>query len=169
MFKIGDTVVYESMGVCRVVDIRTEKFPSMAPAQYYVFELVYGAQTTVYAPVDNEKLHIRSVLSKQDVLELIERMPDEKALWIENKTERGERYREVLRKGDRSELSGLIKTLYGKREEQLAAGRKFHASDARIMGDAEKLLYEEFAFALGIQPEEVVAFIAGTLGEDAQV
>ncbi|MEA5051027.1 MAG: CarD family transcriptional regulator [Oscillospiraceae bacterium] len=163
MFKIGDTVVYESLGVCRITDIRTEKFPSMPPAQYYVLELVYGAQTTVYAPVDSEKLHIRKVLSKQEVLELIARMPDENTQWIENEAERTERYRQILKRGDRGELVGLIKTLYAKREEQLAAGRKFHACDARIMSDAEKVLYEEFALALHIQPDEVVPFITGTL------
>ncbi|MEA4912196.1 MAG: CarD family transcriptional regulator [Oscillospiraceae bacterium] len=163
MFKIGDTVVYESLGVCRIADIRTEKFPSMPAAQYYVLELIFGAQTTVYAPVDSDKLHIRKVLSRPEVLELINRMPDENTGWIEPEPERVERYKQIIRRGDRGELVGLIKTLYSKREEQLAAGRKFHVCDARIMGDAEKLLYEEFALALGIQPEEVVPFITGKL------
>ena len=163
MFKIGDTVVYESLGVCRIADIRTEKFPSMPPAQYYVLELVFGAQTTVYAPVDSDKLHIRAVLSKQEVLALIQRMPDESTRWIEAEQERVEHYKQIIRRGDRGELVGLIKTLYAKREEQVAAGRKFHACDARIMGDAEKLLYEEFALALGIQPDEVVPYITGSL------
>ena len=38
-------------------------------------------------------------------------------------------------------------------------GKKLRSSDEQIMQRAEKLLYGEFAWVLGIEPKEVVPFI----------
>ena len=61
----------------------------------------------------------------------------------------------MLRSGDRSELVRLVKTLHTHRLELQQCGRKFHLADERMLRDAERVLFEEFAYALSIPPESV--------------
>ncbi|MGN0497873.1 MAG: hypothetical protein ACI4F6_02215 [Acutalibacteraceae bacterium] len=50
-----------------------------------------------------------------------------------------------------------------KQKEKLACGKKFHSADERIMKDAEKILFEELALVLEIEPSEVLDFIHNEL------
>ena len=38
-------------------------------------------------------------------------------------------------------------------------GKKMYASDEKLMREAEKLIYEEFATVLNIKPDKVVDYI----------
>lgn len=167
MFNVDDVVVYETMGVCRIKDIRTEQFPSMEPVQYYILELVYGPKTTIYAPVDNKKLNIRHIMTRKQAQELIASLPEGRIEWIDNDSARKEQYGAILKRGDRTEMAGLIKTLYFKRDQQIASGRKFHMADARIMEEAERVLYEELAQVLEIPTDEVLSYISEKIGNSA--
>ncbi len=102
---------------------------------------------------------MRKILSAKQVYELINSIPDTNNLWIENEVQRKENFAQIIKNGDRAELVALVKTLYLKREEQQKSGKKLHIADQRFMDDAEKLLYEEFAFVLKIEPNQVVPFI----------
>lgn len=73
---------------------------------------------------------------------------------------RKEKYREILKNGDRQELIQLIRTLYLHQQELKKAGKKFHATDEKILNEAEKILHHEFAYVLDIKLEEVVPFIS---------
>ena len=59
---------------------------------------------------------------------------------------------EPLRSG---ELVRLVKTLHLHRLELQQCGRKFHLADERMLRDAERVLFEELAYALSIPPESV--------------
>lgn len=158
MFKKGEVVVYETHGVCRIDDIREEEFRN-AVRRYYVLLPIYSDKTTIYAPVDNEKLFMRRALTRAEIDELLLDIPTATAEFPENENARKEYFRSIIKSGDPRRLAGLIKTLYIKKSEQEAAGRKFHLSDARFMNEAEKLLYEELALVLDIDPEKVVELL----------
>ena len=44
-------------------------------------------------------------------------------------------------------------------EEQAAKGKKLYKNDEKVMKEAEKMLYEEFAHVLDIRPDQVLPFI----------
>ena len=90
-------------------------------------------------------------------------MQNESLDWIEDDAERKEQYGAILHSGDRKALALLIRTLYLHRQALKASGRKFHAADEQILERAQKLLHEEFAYVLNIQPEEVPLFITRQL------
>ncbi len=69
---------------------------------------------------------MRKVLTREEIDELIRKMPDENNIWIEDEAERKEGYRRILRSGNRMELVMLIKTLYCYREDR--RGKKKEAS-----------------------------------------
>lgn len=160
MYNINDTVIYASYGVCRIKAVETRDF-SGEPKEYYILQPVGDTRNTFYIPTDNEALKekMRRVYSRKEVEELIRIMPDEGSIWIENEQQRKDAYRQIIENGNRHELIKLIKTLYIYRKDLEAQHKKLHSTDERFLRDAENMLYDEFAFALGISRDEVVPYI----------
>ena len=83
-------------------------------------------------------------------------MPQERPDWIKNDRERQKVYRDTLLFGSSREVLAMARALYLHQVEQLARGKKLHASDERFMRDAEKMIFGELAYVLGITQEEVL-------------
>ena len=128
---------------------------------YYILKPVYSEGSTVFVPVNNEELtsKMKKILSLDEVKALIQTMPEMELIWIDNDNRRKEKYKEIIKNGNRNELISLIKTLYKHRESLGENGKKFHATDEKFLQDAEKILYDEFKYVLNIKEEEVVPFI----------
>lgn len=161
MLNVGETLIYGSSGVCRVEDICVRDCGS-GKREYYVLQPVYDTRSTVYVPTDSEKLisHAKALLTRQEVYDMIDDMPEDSFEWIVNDKERGETFRNILEEGSRKDVVKLIRTLYLRKKELSERGKKLRSSDESIMQRAERLLYGEFAWVLGINPSEVTGFIA---------
>lgn len=159
MFKINDYVVYSSSGVYKIVDITIEKDINDNDTEYYVLRPAFDKNLTIKTPVNNPKVLIRGIMKKDDVLSLIENMPEVETTWVEDNRERSERFKAALRTGEGEEWIKLIKTIYLEKREKTDHGKKLMKTDEQIMKAAEKILYEEFAIALDISPEEVISYI----------
>lgn len=161
MFKKGDVVLYCTHGVCTVSDI-TEKTVDGTAAQYYVLSPVYDARTTFFIPRESEELkaRMRPVMPEDEIRELIAGIPAAELMWIEDENLRKVNYKEIIITGDREKLISLIKTLHLHREQQREKGRKMHVSDENFFRDAERILYDELAYVLKIDRDEVFSFVA---------
>lgn len=158
MFSTGEYIIYSSTGVCKIEDIRKERFNG-ASRDYYILKPEYLSNSTIYAPVGSSEVRMKKVISKEDVQQLIRSMPDEETIWIDDDNARKEKFNELIKFGNRRDLIRLLKTLHCKQKEKIASGKKFHSADERIMKEAEKILFEEFALVLEISPDEVVGVI----------
>lgn len=160
MYCVNDMVLYGVDGVCRISGVMERKIRGDL-CEYYILKPVYQENSTIFVPKNNEALRMkmRRILSVEEIYKLIKAMPDESTVWIENENMRRVRYKEILDKGDRMELIGLIKTLYLQSQSLKEKGKKLHMIDDRFMKDAEKTLYEEFAHVLNIEREHVLPFI----------
>ena len=161
MFNLNDTILYGSHGVCTIVDICKKDFCG-DQLEYYTLKPVYDNNASViFVPTKNTDLtdKMRQILSAAEVHALIHSMPDEQFIWIENENERKMAYADIIRRGDRQELIQLIKTLHQHQENQKANGKKLYVSDENFFREAEKLLYEEFAYVLHLQQDQVLPFI----------
>jgi CarD family transcriptional regulator len=167
MFTIGDTIIYRNSGICKITGTQ-EITVGNETSSYYVMKPVIGNNSTYYIPIDDEKNDekIRHILSIEEVHTLIRAVPDEKTIWIENKIERKELYKQILAGNDCSSIMKLIKTLYLRQQELKKNGKKLHIFDERFMKDAEKALYNEFAHVLKIKREQVLPFISEQIGAD---
>lgn len=159
MFKVNDYVIYNSMGVYKIIDIRSEKDINDVDTEYYILKPVYGNNLTIKTPVNNTKVFMREILTKDDVMSLIESLPAQETIWIDDDRKRNEAFKAALKTGDSEEWAKIIKTIYLEKQKKSDAGKKLMKADEDIMKVAEKNLYEEFATALNIQPEEVVSYI----------
>ena len=165
-YKVNDVVVYGTEGVCRVSDITTKPFRDRE-VTYYVLKPVFNKSATVFVPVDNEKLTARMhrALSSDEIRAMIQSLPEQGAMWIEDEAERKVRYKEILASGDRIQLIQLIKALYFHQESQRAIGKKLHISDDHFFKEAQRLLYDEFSTALGIPRDDVLNYIDQIIAE----
>lgn len=152
MFKVHDYVIYDCHGVSQIVDIIEED------QLYYVIQPI-DSSLQIKTPVNNERVKIRKIMSKNDVLELIESLPELEPIWIQDLKQRSKKYRQLVNKGDCKDLIRIIKTLKQKEQENLQNKKKFSLTDKDILATATKRLHDEFAFALGLSTEEVNDFI----------
>lgn len=159
MYQINEAVLYGA-NVCRITGI-TEKEMGGTRSDYYVLTPVYDDRTVIYLPVENAMTtaKMRRILPVEEIDALISAMPEQSTIWIENDFIRKARYKEIISKGDRTELASMIKTLDERRESQREKNRKLLITDELAMKEAEKMLYEELAYVYNIKPDQVPLFI----------
>ena len=162
MFSAGDTIIYENYGVCRITGTREMEI-GHAVRSYYELKPIFENNLTFYLPIGQEKIEAKMhpTLSVEEIYALIQAMPDEDTIWIENETKRKEQYKQILAGNDRPALGKRFKTLYLRQKDLSQTGKKLYVSDERFLRDAEKVLYDEFAYVLDIKQEEVLPFIHG--------
>lgn len=160
MFEVGDYIVCGNNGICTIESISTIDIPDVDPDRlYYILQPVYAKSSVVYIPVDNEKIVMRKVLTKDQVNELIDHIPEIETIVELNDKLREEKFKECMKHYACEDWIKVIKTLYLRRQERLEKGQKVTATDARYLKSAEDNLYCEFAMALGIEKQEVEAYI----------
>ncbi len=166
--NINDIVIHNRDGVCRITGTTEMTVPDQRlPEQYYVLVPEYDQDTKIYVPVTTASQKIRPLLSESEVKELISEIPSLDLAWIENEKQRQQTYLQVIADGDHKELLKIIGALYQNRREKEHRGRKFHSSDERLLHDAQKVIFQEFAFVLHIKPNEVNAYIEDALKADS--
>ena len=166
MYEQGSLIMYGSTGVCRVEDVAPMNGSRGADRNrlYYKLVPVYGTGT-IYVPVDT-KLFMRPILSYDEALSLIRRIPAIRELEDENSKDwhaLTAAYRERIHSHDCEELVSLIKAVYFKMHAAAEGSKRPHKVDQDFRKRAEELLHSELAAALGITPEEVPDYIAAEL------
>lgn len=159
MFKVNDYIMYGMTGVCKVIDIKEEKFINDTKKECYVLDPIYSKNTIIKIPVDNKKVVMRKIHSKEEAISLINSMPEKETLWIDDERERTDKFKLMLKTGECEDLITLIKSIYSNKKNKGALGKKINKSDDEIMKAAENLLNEEFAIILGISPDKVTSYI----------
>ncbi|MBR5407118.1 MAG: CarD family transcriptional regulator [Lachnospiraceae bacterium] len=167
MYNVNDMVVYGNQGVCEVVNIGTLSMSMVDKRKmYYTLRPFYHKDAAVYVPVDNVSAVMRPVISKNEAEKLIKKIPDIDYAWIVNEQERETQYKSALRTCDCEELIKIIKTLFKRKKSRIDAGKKVTVVDERYFKQAENQLYEELAFALGIDKGEVSDYINRTIARE---
>ncbi len=165
MFAVGDVVLHTSQGVCRVDDIRDEKFSGLIRTYYVLLPMGNNGKSTTYVPVDAPKSPIRELLSEEQIREVIHVSMNEKTDWIDNNNVRKSVFTEILRSDDMSKILSLIVCLYNRRETVLSQGKKFPVVDERIMTEAERKIHQEFSYTLSISEKDVPQYIKMCIAE----
>ncbi len=153
MFKVDDYIMYGRTGVCKVVDITNEKFINGEERKYYVLSPIHNNNNTIIKiPLDNTKVPMRKIISKEDVTSLINDMSNMEEIWIEDEKKRSNEFKTMLKSG---KCEDLIKLISNKRHS-----KKLNKADKEIIKEAERLVNEEFAIILNISPKEVNSYIS---------
>ena len=164
MYQAGEYVVYGAHGVCRVLG--TEKqLVNRKRTEYLVLEPLAKGESKFYLPTGNPtalgKLH--PVLVREALEELLASDIIRQDCWVKEENLRKQRYRDLLSGGDRVNLLQMLSAVYRYREEQIAAGRKFHQCDDNFLRDAEKLLCSEICLVLELELPQAREYLRSRL------
>jgi len=85
-------------------------------------------------------------------------MPEKEIVSIEGDRERNDMFK-TAKTGNIEEQIKILKSLYWKKKNKIAANKKLAKADEDIMKAVEKQLHDEFAIALNITPDEVRSYI----------
>lgn len=162
MFQINDYVVYGTTGVCKIVDISEQDF-GIKGKVYYTMKPIYDKDGTVFVPVDNDKISMRKMISKDEAENIVKNIPTVKLLLIPDEKQREAKYKEAIQSGDCNTWIQILKGLYVRKQENIDKGKKQLISEQRIMKAVERLLYGELAAALEMEPENVEDYIKQVL------
>lgn len=168
MMNIGDKVIYKANGVCTIEEISRQIIPgtgSREGSMCYVLRPIHDAAIKIYVPLDHAGLVglIRPIMTPDEVLALLERVPTSAMHWVEDLRTRSSIFRDILAKGDRDLLAGMIKLICEKRIEFRSSGKKLYAADEMMLKKAEKLLFEEAAYVLEMSEDDIALMFRAKL------
>ena len=161
-FVKGQYVVYATNGLCCVEDIKYISFISGEKEKlHYVLKPVKGSSSVIYVPADNDNLmaKMRPAMTKEDIDSLLFSIKDKHLAWEEDRKVRVDNFHDILINGVSEDLLLMISCIYIKKQDLIALNKTLPASDSKMLENAEKLVEEEFSFALGIEPSEVGKYI----------
>jgi CarD family transcriptional regulator len=163
MFKIGDYVVKPNTGICRIEDIVFMSLVGKEKKQYYVLLPIDDDRAKLYVTTDADRTRLRPVMTTDESREFIKKIADIEAVWVPNDKMREQQYKEAFKTNEPESLVAIIKNLYGRSQIRIAQGKKVTSTDEKYYKQAEKALYSELAFSLGVEMEEIINKVAGLI------
>ncbi|MDR0852135.1 MAG: CarD family transcriptional regulator [Clostridiales Family XIII bacterium] len=161
MYQTGDLIVYGSVGVCRVEELKKlDSEYADNQKNYYVLKPLYG-NCMVYSPEDNTRIYIRPVITRENAEQLIDMIPMIQTDVYHSRVlrELTEHYEAIIDKYSCGELIELTMSIYAKKKLAEDRGNKLGAIDSKFMKQAEALLFGELAVALDMPKAEVPVYI----------
>ncbi len=146
-YKVGDYLVHENNGVCKVCEISEQALQGRGSEKlYYSLEPVFSRGSHILTPVDT-KVRIRDVTPVAEYDALLDRVPDMEVIVENNTRVRAEIYKAQISLFDNDALARVLKTVYLRKVQRIASGKKVMSSDEKVLAVAGKKLFEEMAFA----------------------
>lgn len=168
MFKKGEYVVCNNIGVCLVEEITMKDMNGEEQEKpYYILKPIDSMDSKIYSAVDNKKMAMRKIITKEQVPELMEELASLSILLVENEKRREEVYKQILHKGECIGWAQIIKTVYCRKKEKAIQGKKITTTDTKYLKMAENYLYNELGICMKVTPKEVRAHILNEIGVEA--
>lgn len=168
MFEIGDYVVFGTDGVCRVEKVGALDMEGISKEKLYYTLVPQGriGNNRIFAPVEGKRVVMRKVIDIDEAHALINSIKSIDKLEVPDERKREETYKAVLQSCDCTQIIRLIKEIYARKQDRLAAGKKLPAVDERYFIMAENSLYSELSFPLKLDKSEVRDYIVSTVGAE---
>ncbi len=164
--NVGGTAFYGAQGVC-VVEDKVIRRVDGREREYLLLRPVRDVRSTVYIPTDNETLMsaVRPVLTAREIDAMLAGLSAAELSWIDDDAERRELCAAVVKCGDCDRLPRLVGLLCLYRRERGRGALRARLSDDRLLKETERLLCDEFAYALGIPAAQVPAYVDDRLAD----
>ena len=152
MYKQNDYIIYKRE-VCKVKEILKNY---LFDKDYYLLSPLSDDSLTIKIPTDSKE--IRPLISKEEILKLIEKMPLVEVVEADTKSLESI-YKNLLLSRTHEDLIKIIKTTYLRNKERIEKSKKTTDKDVYYFNLAEKYLYQEFQVILGLTYDETKEFV----------
>ena len=164
MYQVGEYVVYNEDGVCRIEGAGPLKIAAVSGDRAYYTMSPLSGDGRIYVPVDT-KLPIRPAMGREEALRIIDEMPDVQAevCRMAAKRPQEEHYRAMMAPHTPLAMVKTLKSVYAKRHDGDKL-RTLSSTDEYYRKRAETLLFQELSVALDIPLDAVEGYIMERLG-----
>ena len=163
MLNIGDHVVYGGSEICVISESVKRCFDGVNEVSYFRLIPEENPSASYYVPEKNAEERVRPLLSREQILAVIDAMPSASAQWSENRDERRHMFGRALKSDDYMQILGMMKGLYDEKQKRSSCGKELISADERAFEAATKLINKEFSRVLGIPEAGVEDFIVRRL------
>ena len=157
MYQKNDLIVYKK-DVCKIIDIK-----EIDNYKYLFLVPINDTSLKIQVPINNRD--IRKLISKEEVNKIINKMPSIEIIKNNNRLLENE-YRNLLKEGSYESLIKIIKTTYLRNKERIDNNKKKQEKDDYYFNLAEKYLYTEFSFALGMNFNDTKNYVIKKVKEN---
>ena len=164
--NIGKCVVYRSSEICRIVGIENKCFDGKTQREYCVLSPVSSDRATYYVPREVAGEKLRDLLTKDEILGIIDEIGAAAPETLGKGEERKSRQNKILAGADYTRILRLARSLHLEQQKRSAAGKRLTSADEKAMKAAESLIKSEFGYVLGIASDKVGEFIRERIGEE---
>jgi CarD family transcriptional regulator len=154
MFNIGDLIIYSSHGVCHIEDICEKKYMNITK-KYYVMHPLNDKKLVINIPVDSSKVKIEDIIERDEAEEILEFFKMKGLNWIDLKNQRIDIYSEIIKTGNRREISKIDNTMICRKYEMEVKGKTFSEKDNKLLSITQNILFTELAIVLDTTYEEI--------------
>jgi CarD family transcriptional regulator len=162
MFQLGEHIVYGTNGICRVEEIGPSPYDKSDTRTFYLLIPIHNPMSsTIYTPVDNDRVPMRRLMTREEIDSLMQRIPDIEPLAVPVERQRRELYRTTIGSLEPDGYVRVIKAVDQRRVRLAAARKHFPMTDLEYGRLARRLLYGECAHVLGISEQEAEAYVLG--------
>lgn len=168
MYNIGDLIIYGNNGVCKVVDTTTLQgsgASGISDRKCYILQPLHDETCRITTPVDNQKVIMRSLLSREETEELIREIPSIEMLPEHGVRQQEAEYQKALRSGNCREWISLIKTLNARISRRKMKGKRITVTDDRYFKAASEKLVEEFSVVLNLDQDSTEKLLKSAFSE----
>ncbi|MBE6841463.1 MAG: hypothetical protein E7510_01370 [Ruminococcus sp.] len=160
---VDQYVSYRHNGIYKILEICNRDFGGNGSKKYYLLQSVYDHNAKIYVPADTENLPsaMKHILTSSEINEIIAQTNQHGFEWIEDSTEREQKFSKIVESGNKKDILMLLRTLSSRKSLMAQQKKKLYSADEKLLSLAEKIISEEFAFALGIKKDEVLPYISG--------
>lgn len=127
---------------------------------YYVLAPMRSKGSTIFSPVDNQKVSMRKVMTKEEARELLQGIPEYEDMEIRDSRTQEQQYKEILQSCNSTDSLRLLKALYQRKRKREAAGRRITAVDEKYLFLARDCLLNELSIALDMDVDDVEKILA---------
>lgn len=155
MYQIGQCIMYRNIGICKIEAIGKLGFTSDKEKEYYTLQpLNTTNHTKIYVPIDTDTF-MRDVMTEEEAYEYLDKLQtmQTEPFFPKKTVQLTEHYRSLLEGYDMIQHLKLFKEICQKEQRTKKDGKKFGQLDANYKNQIERLLIDEFSYALNETPD----------------
>lgn len=165
-YEQSQYVVYRSTEICQIGERVKRCFDGKNEVEYVTLQPT-DSKGLYYIPAEKLKDCTRPLLSRDEILALIDEMPSINGSWIDEKNDRKQSFTEAVKSGDYRLILPMLSAIYTERQRRSEHGKHLPAADEKAYETAISLLHKEAAYSLGIPQEDIEEFISERISHQA--
>ncbi|MEG2483724.1 MAG: CarD family transcriptional regulator, partial [Lachnospiraceae bacterium] len=151
---INDYVIYSYRGICKITDIKEEGV-TKTKRMHYILQPLRDEKATLMTPVENDKVSLRPIISREEAQELMDSLSSLEAEWITNNRLRSTTFTSISRNGSLKDSLGVLIAFLRQQKILKKENKRLTMPDDKILKAIDTRIYEELAYALNVSPESI--------------